>query len=160
MRRRRRYYQNQKIYMNFQWLLLRRARATPPKKRTENKAQTEFPKRSQINDFSFHVPNFLAPDPTKNQPCWLLEPPRDKPPPDRESQDSLKSRPERARTGPRRPRRRPRRLQDASKTSKTLPKTSRIALDGPRHFQTCPRALQPTILVPSGLDFDGFLTTC
>ena len=55
--------------------------------------------------------------------------------------------------GPRRPRRAPRRLQDASKT---LPKTSRIAQDGPRRFQTCPRALQTSILVPPGLDFDGF----
>ena len=38
---------------------------------------------------------------------------------------------------------------------KTFPKTSRMAQDGPRRFQTCPRALQTSSLVPPGLDFDG-----
>ena len=51
-------------------------------------------------------------------------------------------------------------FQDASKTlprrSKTLPKTSRMAQDGSRRFPTCPRPLQTSILVPPGLDFDGF----
>ena len=51
-------------------------------------------------------------------------------------------------------------FQDASKTlprrSKTLPKTSRMAQDGSIRFPTCPRPLQTSILVPPGLDFDGF----
>ena len=55
-------------------------------------------------------------------------------------------------------------FQDASKTlprrSKTLPKTFRMAEDGSRRFQTCPRPFQTSILLPPGLYFDGFLTKC
>ena len=55
-------------------------------------------------------------------------------------------------------------VQDAPKTrsrrSKTLPKTSRMAQDGPRRLQTCPRAFQTSILVTRGLNFDDFLTKC
>ena len=52
--------------------------------------------------------------------------------------------------GPRPPKRPPRPLQDASKTpprrSKMPPKTLWIAQDGPRGLQTCPGALQTSIL--------------
>ena len=52
--------------------------------------------------------------------------------------------------GPRPPKRPPRPLQDASKTpprrSKMPPKTLWIAQDGPRGVQTCPGALQTSIL--------------
>ena len=52
--------------------------------------------------------------------------------------------------GPRPPKRPPRPLQDASKTpprrTKMPPKTLWIAQDGPRGLQTCPGALQTSIL--------------
>ena len=80
---------------------------------------------------------------SKTRPRFAYDVPRQPKTPPRRPQDAPKALPREAK-------RPPRSLQDASKTpprrSKMPPKTLWIAQDGPRGLQTCPGALQTSIL--------------